>query len=266
MEQGVLEKISNRNNPEKSLLVILKKKAGRSNTGRITVRHKGGGAKQKYRIIEFGQSSLPFPLKMKINSIEYDPNRTCLIALAVSENGKKMYVLAPNGLKVGNETVWDEKTPVSVGNRMKVKNIPIGTDVYNIEIEPGNGGKIARSAGNFCQIMGQEGKYVHLKMPSSEIRKVFGECFASIGQLSRSHHRFEEIGKAGKSRWKGVRPSVRGSAMNACDHPHGGGKNKVGIGMKAPKTPWGKKALGVKTRRRKKWTNKMILQRRKKKN
>jgi len=247
--------------PEKALLRRLKKTSGRNNAGRITVRHKGGGAKRKYRIIDFGQQ---IPFKAKVEAIEYDPNRTCLIAL-ISFEGKKAYILAPQGMEVGSEIVYDEKSPVSIGNRMQVRHIPIGTLVYNVELEPGRGGKIARSAGNFCSIMGQEGKYTHLKMPSGEIRKILDKCYASIGELSNPQHRFDKIGKAGRARHMGRRPTVRGSAMNPVDHPHGGGEGKAPIGMKYPKTPWGKHAMGVRTRKKKKWTNKLIIQRRKKK-
>lgn len=246
---------------EKKLLRPIKKTGGRANTGRITVRHKGGGAKRFYRIIDFGQR---IPFKAKVEAIEYDPNRTCFIAL-IEFNGKKAYILAPQGLKKGDEIVYDIKTPVSPGNRMQVKNIPIGTFVYNVELEPGKGGRIARSAGNYCQIMGQEGKYTHLKLPSTEVRKVLNNCYASIGELSNPLHRFKKIGKAGRARLKGRRPTVRGSAMTPHDHPHGGGEGKAPIGLKYPKTPWGKPALGVKTRKKRKWTSKMIIRRRKKK-
>jgi len=256
-------KILSNKEPEKSLLRPLKKSGGRNNQGRITVRHKGGGAKRHYRIIEFGQKQVP--QKVKVEAIEYDPNRTCYIALVSFAEGKKAYILAPHGIEIGKELVYDEKAPISIGNRMMLKNIPIGTAVYNVELEPGRGGKIARAAGNSCQVMGQEGKYTLLKMPSTEIRKVLGVCFASIGELSNPQHRFEKIGKAGRARLMGRRPTVRGSAMNAVDHPHGGGRGKCPIGLKYPKTPWGKPALGVKTRKKKKWTTKLIIARRSKK-
>lgn len=246
---------------------MLKRNAGRNNTGRITIRHQGGGVKRFYRIIEFGQREIPWTAK--VEAIEYDPNRTAYIALVSFKDKegrqKKAYILASQNLKSGDEIFCDEKTPISLGNRLKLKNIPIGTFVFNIEIQPGRGGKIARAAGNYCQVMGQEGKYTHLKMPSTEVRKILGECFASVGEISNSQHRFSQIGKAGTKRLMGWRPSVRGAAMNACDHPHGGGKNKAPIGMKYPKTPWGKHALGVKTRNPRKWTSKLILQRRVKK-
>jgi len=248
--------------PEKGLLVSLKKKAGRNRTGRITVRHQGGGAKKLYRIIEFGQDKLDMPAK--VTALEYDPNRTSFLVLLEYADGERKYILAPNNIKIGDEVVFSEKTKISPGNRMRLKNIPVGTMVHNIELDPGRGGKLARGAGARAQIMAHEGKYANLKMPSGEIRKVLNESFASIGEVSNPEHRFLKIGKAGRSRLMGIRPSVRGAAMNACDHPHGGGKNKAPIGLKYPKTPWGKHALGVKTRK-KKWTDKFILQRRQKK-
>jgi len=247
--------------PERSLLRVLKKTAGKNNTGRITVRHKGGGVKRKYRLIEFGQVKMNVPGVVK--NIEYDPNRTCFIALLKYTDGEKKYILAPNGLKVDDEVICLEKAPVAPANRMKLKNIPAGTSVHNIELVPMAGGKLARSAGSSILIMGHEGKYTQLKMPSGEVRKVLGECFASIGSLSNPEHRFKQIGKAGTARKTGKRPTVRGSAMNACDHPHGGGKNKQPIG-RHPRTAWGKPALGVKTRKSK-WTDKLIIQRRIKK-
>ncbi len=245
--------------PEKGLITILKKTAGRNNTGRITVRHRGGGVKRYYRAVEFGQSNLG--QAGKVQAIEYDPNRTCYIALIQYGNGQKQYILAPQGMRVGDEVICDEKVPLKPGNRLKLKNVPVGMMVYNIELVPGMGGKLARGAGSSAQVMAQEGKYANLKMPSTEIRKVLSECFVSVGSLSNPEHRFKDWGKAGVARLKGRRPSVRGSAMNTCDHPHGGGKNKQPIG-RHPRTAWGKPALGVKTRKRNKWTNKLILQRR----
>lgn len=252
MSSANTKKVLTKKKPEKSLLRPFKKTGGRGRTGRITVRHKGGGVKRRYRLIDFGQKKL---IPAKVEAIEYDPNRTCYIALLKYEDGSRAYVLAPHKIKVGDE----------LANRMKLKNIPIGTFVYNVELEPGKGGKVARSAGNSCQILGQENKYTLLKLPSTETRKVLGECFASIGGLSNPQHRFQKIGKAGKSRLKGIRPTVRGSAMSPCAHPHGGGEGRTSIGLKHPKTPWGKPALGVKTRDKKKRTNKLIIQRRKKK-
>lgn len=248
--------------PEKSLLLPLKKTGGRNFSGKITVRHRGGGAKRKYRIIEFGQPRLGE--KAKVLALEYDPNRTAFIALIQYEDGEKKYILAPQDLKVGQEIIMAEKAPISPGNRMKLKNIPIGTFVHNIELEPGGGGKIVRSAGTAAQVMGEEGKYTLLKLPSTEIRKVLSECFASIGVVSNPEHKFVVLGKAGRTRYLGRRPHVRGSAMNPPDHPHGGGEGKTPIGLKYPKTPWGKPARGVKTRKRK-TTDKFIVQRRSKK-
>lgn len=253
------KKLLSKVKPHKPLLLHLQKKAGRGKNGRITIRHQGGGAKQLYRMIDFAQQS--FNQKSRVLSLEYDPNRTCFIALVKNEKGEKSYILAPTGLQVGSEVVCLDKAPIIIGNRMRLKNIPVGSFVYNIELEPGRGGIIGRSAGAGAQLMGLEGKYSQLKMPSGEIRKILAECFASIGSLSNAEHRFEKIGKAGRARHMGIRPSVRGSAMNACDHPHGGGKNKQPIGMH-PKTPWGKPALGVRTRKSK-WTDKLIVERRK---
>ena len=248
--------------PEKSLLRPLKRKAGRNRTGRITVRHKGGGAKRLYRLIEFGQDRLGE--KAVVKALEYDPNRSSHIALLEYENGEKKYIIAPENMEKGKEIIFSEKAAISLGNRMKLKNIPVGTIIHNIEFMPGQGGKMVRSAGASAEIMAHEEKYTQLKMPSTEIRKILKECFASIGMVSNSGHRFEKIGKAGRARLKGRRPTVRGSAMNAVDHPHGGGKAKQPIGLKYPKTPWGKIALGGKTRK-KRWTDKLILQKRKKK-
>jgi large subunit ribosomal protein L2 len=247
--------------PEKSLIVPIKEKAGRSH-GRISVRHKGGRVKRFYRLIDFGQTYKD--LKGKVIALEYDPNRTCFIALVEYENGKKSYILAPDGIQVGDEIICADEAPVKIGNRMKLKNIPQGTKVYNIELIPGKGGKIVRSAGTSAILMGQEDKYTILKLPSGEMRKVSNECFASIGQLSNPEHRVRRIGKAGINRKKGIRPTVRGSAMNPCDHPHGGGEGRTGIGLKYPKTPWGKHAFISRTRK-KKWTDKLIIKRLKEK-
>lgn len=252
----------NKKKPEKSLLRPLKKKAGRNRSGRITVRHRGGGVKRRYRIIEFGQEKLN--QQAKVQALEYDPNRTCFLALLEYEDGEKKYILAPHRLKVGDTVVFAEKAPLSIGNRMRLKNIPIGTGVYNMELIPERGGKMARSAGTSSQVMAHEEGYVHLKMPSGEIRKVPEKCFASIGEVSNPEHRFQKLDKAGRARLKGRRPTVRGSAMTPAAHPHGGGEGKAPIGLKHPKTPWGKPALGIKTRK-KKWTDKLILQRRKSK-
>ncbi len=248
--------------PQKSLLMPLKKKGGRNSQGRITVRHRGGGAKRMYRIIDFAEKKLD--IKGKVIALEYDPNRSGFIALIEYEDKQKSYILAPQNLKNGDEIIASEKAEIKIGNRMKLKNIPAGTMVYDVEIKIGKGAKLIRSAGTAAKILSQEGKYAHLVMPSTEVRRVNNECFASIGQVSNQEHRFINLGKAGRSRYLGRRPTVRGSAMNPCDHPHGGGEGRTGIGMPHPKTPWGKPALGVKTRK-KKMTDKFIIQRRKKK-
>lgn len=248
--------------PKKRLLSPLKKRGGRNSSGRITVRHQGGGAKRFYRKIDFGQKKIDIPAK--VFALEYDPNRSGFIALLEYQDKEKTYILAPQQIKVGDEIIISEKTEIKPGNRMKLKNIPIGTIVHNIEIEPGQGGKIVRGAGTSAKIMAQEKNYTHLEIPSSENRKVLGECFASIGAVSNPEHRFIKLGKAGRSRYLGKRPTVRGSAMNPCDHCHGGGEGRSPIGMPSPKTPWGKPALGKKTRL-KKWTDKLIIKRRKKK-
>lgn len=248
--------------PEKTLLLRLPKRAGRNFQGRVTVRHKGGGVKRMYRIIDFGQEKLNIP--GKVVALEYDPYRTGFIALVEYQDKDKRYIIAPQGLKAGDEIICKEESPIKTGNRLKLKNIPVGTAVYNVELEPGRGGKIVRSAGSFAKCLAHDGKYTHLEMPSGEARMVIQECYASVGAVSREEHKYIKIGKAGRNRWKGIRPTVRGSAMNPPDHPHGGGEGKTPIGMPGPKTPWGTPAKGVKTRK-KKWTDKYILQRRKKK-
>jgi len=248
--------------PEKSLLKYVRRDVGRGSSGRITVRHKGGGVKQMYRIIEFSQTKIDSPAK--VTALEYDPNRTAFIALIEYADKKMQYIIAPQGLKVGDEIVFSGIASLNVGNRIKLKNIPVGTAVYNIELEPSKGGKVVRSAGSSAQVLAYDGDYVSLKMPSTEIRKFLGDCFATIGVVSNPENRFYRVGKAGKSRHKGIRPTVRGSAMNPVDHPHGGGEGRQPIGLKHPKTPWGKPALGVKTRNNKAMSNKLIISRRKK--
>lgn len=254
-------KLLTKKKPEKRLLLSLQRSAGRTNSGRITVRHRGGGVKRLYRIVDFGQEKMNLP--GKVTAIEYDPNRTAFIALVLYNDGEKRYILSPDKLNVGDEIICSEKAEIKTGNRMKLKNIPVGTQVFNIELMPGQGGKIIKSAGSSAQVAAQEGNYAQLQMPSGEVRRFFSDCFASIGQVSYPEHRYEVIGKAGRMRLKGWRPTVRGTAMNPVDHPHGGGEGRQPIGLKHPKTPWGKPALGVKTRK-KKWTDKMIIQRRKK--
>ncbi len=247
--------------PEKGMLRFIKRKAGRGYLGRITVRHRGGGAKRLYRTLDFGQSKMDMPAK--VVAIEYDPFRTAFIALLEYEGKEKRYVIAAQGMKAGDEVICADKAEIKTGNRMKIKNVPVGFMVFNVELWPGKGGKLVRSAGAGAKVLAQEGGETHLAMPSKEIRKISGECFATIGVASHSEHIFENAGKAGITRLKGFRPTVRGCAMNAVDHPHGGGEGKTPIGLKYPKTPWGKNARGVKTRNKKKWTNKYIIQRRK---
>ena len=250
--------------PLRKLTKKLLQKAGRGFGGKITVRHKGGGHKRRYRIIDFKRHD-KIDIPAKVSSIEYDPNRTCFIALLIYTDGEKRYVLAADGLKVDQEVICKEKAPLKIGNRMKLKNIIIGTQVYNIELQYKKGGQMIRSAGSWAQVMAHEGGHTHLKLASSEVRMVKDDCFASIGQLSNTEHNQVVIGKAGRSRWLGKRPTVRGSAMNACDHPHGGGENRQSIGLRrGPKTPWGKLAYGVKTRK-KRASNRLILKRRVKK-
>jgi len=250
--------------PAKKLTRKLVQKAGRGYGGRITVRHRGGGHKKKYRVIDFKRfDKLGIPAR--VVSIEYDPNRSCFIALVYYIDGEKRYILSPDGLKVGQEVICQEKAPARLGNRMQLKNILGGSQVYNIELLPKRGGQIIRSAGSVAQVIANEGGFSHLKLPSGEVRMIREDCFASLGQLSNIEHGAVVIGKAGRSRWLGRRPTVRGSAMNAVDHPHGGGENRQSIGLrKGPKTPWGKLAYGVKTRK-KKPSDKLILKRRSKK-
>lgn len=245
--------------PEKKLTTPLKKKGGRGSGGKVTVRHRGGGAKRLYRKINFGQEKKDIPGRIK--ALEYDPNRSAFIALVEYEDDTKGYLLAAQGMKVGDKILCSDQVRLKSGNRMKLKNIPPGTMVYNIEIQPGRGGKMVRAAGSSAKVLAQEGKYTHLEMPSTEIRKVNRECFASIGEVSNPKHRYVKLGKAGRSRYLGKRPTVRGSAMNPVDHPHGGGEGRKPVGLKHPKTPWGKMAKGGKTRTRK-HTDKYIIKRR----
>lgn len=249
--------------PEKRLTAGLRSHAGRNSQGRITVRHQGGGHKKQYRLVDFKQDKFEVP--GKVVSIEYDPNRTSFIALVNYKDGDKRYILAPQNLKVGDAVLTSESALFETGNRLPLSKIPLGTFIHNIELSPNKGGQLARSAGSSVQLLSREGGYANLVLPSSEIRRVQENCMASIGVLSNPEHNLVSIGKAGRSRWMGVRPTVRGSAMNPVDHPHGGGEGRQPIGLKFPKTPWGKHALGVKTRRKKKLSNKFITSRRKKK-
>ncbi len=245
--------------PEKSLLVTVKKNSGRNNQGKITVRHQGGGVKRKYRIIDFKRNKLNVP--GKVASIEYDPNRTANIALINYADGEKRYIIAPKGLEVGATVESGEKADIKVGNALPIMNIPVGTMIHNIELRPGKGGELARSAGASAQILGREGNYVMIRLSSGEQRKVLGTCYATIGVVGNEDSSLVKIGKAGRKRHMGIRPTVRGSVMNPNDHPHGGGEGRAPIGRKAPMTPWGKPALGLKTRK-KKQSDKFIVRRR----
>ena len=248
--------------PEKSLLATLKKNAGRNSQGSITVRHRGGGAKRKYRIIDFKRDKDQIPAK--VAGIEYDPNRSANIALLHYVDGEKRYILAPNGLKVGDVIFSGEGSDIKVGNCLKLKDMPVGTLVHNIELKEGKGGQMVRSAGTSAQLMAKEGKNALLRLPSGETRYVNINCKATIGQVGNLDHENVTIGKAGRKRHMGIRPTVRGSVMNPNDHPHGGGEGRSPIGRPSPVTPWGKPALGYKTRKKKKTSNKMIVSKRKK--
>jgi len=245
--------------PEKSLLAKKVSKAGRSH-GKISVRHQGGGHKQRYRLVDFMQNKFDIP--GKVAAVERDPNRSAFIALVYYKDGEKRYIMATEGLKVGQEIVASEKAPVKSGNRAKLKNIPVGTIICNVELFPGRGGQIVRSAGSGAALTAVDEKNAQIKMPSGEIRMFSNECYATIGQMSNFENNAVTIGKAGRSRHMGIRPAVRGSAMNPVDHPHGGGEGRQGIGLKHPKTPWGKPALGKKTRKKYKYSNKYIIKRR----
>ena len=247
-----------RSKPEKSLLGIIKKTGGRNNRGRITVRHRGGGHKRRYRIVDFKRDKAGTATVM---SIEYDPNRTARIALVLFEDGIKRYIVAPNGVMVGDTVASGEDVPVTTGNSRPLGTLPTGTLIHNVEVTPGNGGQMVKSAGAVAQVMAHESGYTLIRLPSGEMRRLLSNCLATVGQVSNLDHKNEKLGKAGRNRHRGRRPSVRGSAMNPDAHPHGGGEGRSGIGMPGPKTPWGKPALGKRTRRNKK-TNKFILRRR----
>ena len=246
--------------PEKSLVVSLKKNAGRNNQGKITVRHHGGGSRRKYRIIDFKRNKVDIPAT--VISIEYDPNRTANIALISYADGEKAYILAPNGLKVGATVMNGENAEVKVGNCLPLSAIPVGTEVHNIELYPGKGGQLVRAAGNAAQLMAKEGKYATLRLPSGEMRMVPVICRATVGTVGNIEHGLVNIGKAGRKRNMGIRPTVRGSVMNPNDHPHGGGEGRAPVGRPSPMTPWGKPAMGLKTRKKKKQSNKLIIRRR----
>ncbi len=250
--------------PEKSLTVSLNKTAGRNNQGKITVRHHGGGSRRKYRIIDFKRNKVDVPATVK--GIEYDPNRTANIALICYADGEKSYIIAPNGLKVGDVLMNGENAEVKVGNCLPLSAIPVGTEIHNVELYPGKGGQLVRAAGNTAQLMAKEGKYATLRLPSGEMRLVPIVCRATIGTVGNVEHGLVNIGKAGRKRNMGIRPTVRGSVMNPNDHPHGGGEGRAPVGRSGPCTPWGKPALGLKTRKKNKKSNKMIIRRRDGKN
>ena len=246
--------------PEKSLTVTLKKHAGRNSRGKITVRHRGGGTRPKYRIIDFKRDKDGIP--GTVATIEYDPNRSANIALINYADGEKRYIIAPNHLEVGQVIESGADADIKVGNALPVANIPVGTIIHNIELKPGKGGQMVRSAGNGAQLMAKEGKFAQVRLPSGEVRRIRLECRATIGEVGNIDHQNIQIGKAGRKRHMGIRPTVRGSVMNPNDHPHGGGEGKAGIGRVSPVTPWGKPALGYKTRKKKNPSNKYIVKRR----
>ena len=250
------------NKPEKSLLVSKKRKAGRNNQGKITVRHNGGGHKKQYRIIDFKRNK--DGIVGKVATIEYDPNRSANIALINYADGEKRYILAPKGLEVGMTIVSGPESDIKVGNTLPISNIPMGTTIHNIELKPGKGGQLVRSAGTSAQVLGKEDKYVIVRLQSGEVRMILSTCRATIGEVGNEQHELIKIGKAGRKRWMGKRPTVRGSVMNPNDHPHGGGEGKAPVGRKSPMTPWGKPAMGYKTRSKKAKSSKFIIRSRKK--
>jgi large subunit ribosomal protein L2 len=247
--------------PEKSLLTTKKKNAGRNSYGRITVRHQGGGNRQKYRLVDFKRRK--DDMTATVLGIEYDPNRSANIALIEYEDGTRSYILAPIGLKDGDKVVSGDKADIKPGNCMKIESIPVGTMIHNIELNPGQGGKLVRAAGQEAQLMAKEGKYAHVRLPSGEMRLIMAVCRATIGTVGNSDHENVKLGKAGRTRHLGKRPEVRGSVMNPNDHPHGGGEGRAPVGHAGPMTPWGKPALGYKTRKKNKLSNKFIVKRRK---
>jgi len=255
-DYSVLSKVA----PERSLLEPMNKTAGRNNTGRITVRHHGGGNRTKYRVIDFKRNKVDVPAT--VLTLEYDPNRTAFIALIQYEDGVKSYILAPNGLSVGDKVMSGEGADIKPGNALPISSIPVGTVIHNIELYPGKGGQLVRSAGNFAQLIAKEGKYGLVRLPSGELRNIPLNCYATVGQVSNLDHDNVKIGKAGKKRHMGWRPTVRGSVMNPVDHPHGGGEGKSPVGRPGPVTPWGKPALGYKTRNTHKASDKFIVRRR----
>lgn len=255
------KKVITKKTPDKALVTSMKKQSGRNARGTITVRHRGGGSKRMYRQVDFKQKK--YDVEAIVRAIEYDPNRSAFLALICYIDGVKSYIIAPSGLNVGEKIIFSEEAPLRVGNRTQLAHIPVGTEVHNVELFPGKGGQAIRSAGSAGQVLAVEDTYALIRMPSTEVRKVHKTCFASLGRVSNEAHMLENIGKAGRNRHKGKRPAVRGSAMNPVDHPHGGGEGRQPIGLKYPKTPWGKPALGKKTRKRKKQSNKFIVRGRK---
>jgi large subunit ribosomal protein L2 len=259
MTASTFEEIT-KSTPEKSLVVSLKKHSGRNNQGKITVRHRGGGSKIKYRVIDFKRNKDGVPAK--VVAIEYDPNRSANIALLQYADGEKRYIISPNGLKVGHKVMSGPEAEIKVGNALALENIPVGTSLHNIELKPGKGGQLVRSAGNVAQLMAKEGKFATLRLPSGEMRMVPIKCKATVGQVGNIDHELITVGKAGRKRHMGIRPTVRGSVMNPNDHPHGGGEGRAPVGRPSPMTPWGKPALGLKTRKKNKHSNKYIVRKR----
>ncbi len=257
VDYGILSAVK----PLKKLLKRLPKHSGRNSQGRITVRHQGGGAKKLYRMIDFKQNKSGIPAK--IEALEYDPYRTAFIARILYKDGERRYILASKNMAVEDEIISFENAPLKEGNRLMLKNIPVGYSVYNVELSKNKGGQLVRTAGSYAEVLAQENGFTHLKLSSGEVRKIRWDNFASLGQVSNPDHNLVTIGKAGRSRWLGIRPTVRGSAMNPCDHPYGGGEGRALRGTKRPKTKWGKVTGGHKTRKKKKWSNKMIIKRRK---
>lgn len=250
--------------PEKSLTKTLKKHAGRNNIGKVTVRHRGGGSKHKYRFIDFKRNK--FNVFGTVKTIEYDPNRNCFISLIFYEDGAKRYILTPKDLKIGNKIISSSQAKITVGNALPLEKIPEGTLIHNIELYPGQGGKLVRAAGSSAQVLGLDDskRYIIVKLVSNEVRKILKNCYATIGEVGNEEHSLLKLGKAGRKRWKGIRPTVRGAAMNANDHPHGGGEGKAPIGRSSPRSKWGKKTMGVKTRHKGKFSSKLIIKSRKK--
>lgn len=248
--------------PEKTLIKRIQKHAGRNNQGRLTVRHRGGGNKVFYRLIDFKQTKKT-GIPAKVTAIEYDPFRTCFIMLATYADGEKRYHIAPEGIKAGSTIITKPNAKIKLGNRLQLQNIPVGFEIYNLELQKGRGGQMIRSAGSAARLISLEGRYAQVELPSKEIRFIHKDCYASIGRVSNSDHSLVSLGKAGRARWKGLRPEVQGKAMNPIDHPHGGGEGGTKIGLKHPKTPWGAPALGFKTRKRNKWTDRFIVKTRK---